>query len=112
MIDTARFPSIVYFSFVSNGCIFLLLTTENCSYQHCSIGSTFTPKLRGRFLATENFFYTSKVLRMLISDIMLVMYISLRPTKQSPCYFGEFYEHGLFSHTSSSGWEKKRGCLI
>ncbi|XP_024007324.1 probable apyrase 6 isoform X2 [Eutrema salsugineum] len=33
---------------------------EKCSYQHCSIGSTFTPKLRGRFLATENFFYTSK----------------------------------------------------
>ncbi|VVB03927.1 unnamed protein product [Arabis nemorensis] len=33
---------------------------EKCSYQHCSIGSTFTPKLQGRFLATENFFYTSK----------------------------------------------------
>ncbi|CAN8266691.1 unnamed protein product [Cochlearia groenlandica] len=33
---------------------------EKCSSQHCSIGSTFTPKLRGRFLATENFFYTSK----------------------------------------------------
>ncbi|KAG7563375.1 Nucleoside phosphatase GDA1/CD39 [Arabidopsis suecica] len=33
---------------------------EKCSYQHCSIGSTFTPKLRGRFFATENFFYTSK----------------------------------------------------
>ncbi|KAL0737481.1 hypothetical protein Bca4012_013691 [Brassica carinata] len=33
---------------------------DKCSYQHCSIGSTFTPKLQGRFLATENFFYTSK----------------------------------------------------
>ncbi|KAL1215302.1 putative apyrase 6 [Cardamine amara subsp. amara] len=33
---------------------------EKCSYQHCSIGSTFTPKLQGRFLATENFFHTSK----------------------------------------------------
>ncbi|KAK6931241.1 Nucleoside phosphatase GDA1/CD39 [Dillenia turbinata] len=31
-----------------------------CSYQHCSVGSTFVPKLQGKFLATENFFYTSK----------------------------------------------------
>ncbi|RDX92835.1 putative apyrase 6 [Mucuna pruriens] len=33
---------------------------ESCSYQHCDIGSTFMPKLQGKFLATENFFYTSK----------------------------------------------------
>ncbi|CAK9136344.1 unnamed protein product [Ilex paraguariensis] len=33
---------------------------EKCSYQHCYIGSTFIPKLQGKFLATENFFYTSK----------------------------------------------------
>ncbi|KFK33477.1 hypothetical protein AALP_AA5G018300 [Arabis alpina] len=33
---------------------------DKCSYQHCSIGSSLTPKLQGRFLATENFFYTSK----------------------------------------------------
>ncbi|XP_010527907.1 PREDICTED: probable apyrase 6 isoform X1 [Tarenaya hassleriana] len=33
---------------------------DACPYQHCSVGSTFTPKLRGKFLATENFFYTSK----------------------------------------------------
>lgn len=33
---------------------------EKCSYQHCYIGSTFLPKLRGKFLATENFFHTSK----------------------------------------------------
>uniref|UniRef100_A0A1J3CPI0 apyrase n=1 Tax=Noccaea caerulescens TaxID=107243 RepID=A0A1J3CPI0_NOCCA len=32
---------------------------ENCAYKHCSIGSTFTPDLQGRFLATENFYYTS-----------------------------------------------------
>ncbi|ESQ35391.1 hypothetical protein EUTSA_v10007501mg [Eutrema salsugineum] len=35
---------------------------ENCSSKHCSIGSTFTPDLQGRFLATENFYYTSKFL--------------------------------------------------
>ncbi|CAL5188751.1 unnamed protein product [Lathyrus oleraceus] len=33
---------------------------ESCSYQHCDIGSTFIPKLQGKFLATENFFHTSK----------------------------------------------------
>ncbi|KAL6969599.1 apyrase [Sarracenia purpurea var. burkii] len=33
---------------------------EQCSYPHCYIGSTFIPKLEGNFLATENFFYTSK----------------------------------------------------
>ncbi|OAP15563.1 hypothetical protein AXX17_AT1G14820 [Arabidopsis thaliana] len=33
---------------------------ENCAYKHCSIGSTFTPNIQGSFLATENFFHTSK----------------------------------------------------
>ncbi|XP_010476471.1 PREDICTED: probable apyrase 4 [Camelina sativa] len=33
---------------------------EKCPYKHCSIGSIFTPNLRGSFLATENFFHTSK----------------------------------------------------
>ncbi|KAK7274835.1 hypothetical protein RIF29_15934 [Crotalaria pallida] len=33
---------------------------EKCSYQRCDIGSTFIPKLQGKFLATENFFHTSK----------------------------------------------------
>ncbi|CAH8380943.1 unnamed protein product [Eruca vesicaria subsp. sativa] len=33
---------------------------ENCVYPHCSIGSTFTPALQGKFLATENFYHTSK----------------------------------------------------
>ncbi|KAJ0256964.1 hypothetical protein HA466_0079150 [Hirschfeldia incana] len=33
---------------------------ENCAYEHCSIGSTFTPHLQGKFLATENFYHTSK----------------------------------------------------
>ncbi|KAF1863567.1 hypothetical protein Lal_00030620 [Lupinus albus] len=33
---------------------------EECSYQRCDIGSTFIPKLQGKFLATENFFYTAK----------------------------------------------------
>lgn len=40
----------------------LFLGSEKCSYQHCYIGSTFTPKLQGKFLATENFFHTSQVL--------------------------------------------------
>ncbi|CAA7031173.1 unnamed protein product [Microthlaspi erraticum] len=33
---------------------------DKCPYNHCSIGSTFTPDLQGKFLATENFYHTSK----------------------------------------------------
>ncbi|CAD5312681.1 unnamed protein product [Arabidopsis thaliana] len=33
---------------------------ENCLYEHCSIGSTFTPDLQGSFLATASFYYTAK----------------------------------------------------
>ncbi|KAI3744506.1 hypothetical protein L1987_57589 [Smallanthus sonchifolius] len=33
---------------------------EECAYDKCYIGSTFIPKLQGKFLATENFFHTSK----------------------------------------------------
>lgn len=33
---------------------------DKCSYKSCYLGSTFMPKLRGKFLATENFFHTSK----------------------------------------------------
>ncbi|KAK0574452.1 hypothetical protein LWI29_023924 [Acer saccharum] len=33
---------------------------EKCSYHNCYLGSVFMPKLHGRFLATENFFHTSK----------------------------------------------------
>ncbi|XP_039124326.1 probable apyrase 6 isoform X2 [Dioscorea cayenensis subsp. rotundata] len=33
---------------------------DKCSFDECLVGSTFVPKLQGRFLATENFFYTSK----------------------------------------------------
>ncbi|CAH2037774.1 unnamed protein product [Thlaspi arvense] len=38
--------------------------TESCAYNHCSIGSTFTPHLQGRFLATENFYYTAKLFKL------------------------------------------------
>ncbi|KAJ3677381.1 hypothetical protein LUZ60_003105 [Juncus effusus] len=33
---------------------------ESCIYPQCHLGSAFIPKLNGRFLATENFYYTSK----------------------------------------------------
>jgi len=33
---------------------------EKCQYQQCQLGSTFVPELRGYFLATENFYFTSK----------------------------------------------------
>ncbi|BFG16680.1 hypothetical protein CerSpe_029540 [Prunus speciosa] len=48
---------------------------EKCSYQHCSIGSNFIPKLQGKFLATENFFHTSKFFglasKAFLSDLMM-----------------------------------------
>lgn len=48
---------------------------EKCQYQSCYIGSTFIPKLRGKFLATENFFYTSKFFglgrRAFLSELMM-----------------------------------------
>ncbi|KAF9603836.1 hypothetical protein IFM89_038019, partial [Coptis chinensis] len=48
---------------------------EECSYQRCHIGNTFVPEFRGRLLATENFFYTSKFFglfsKAFISDLML-----------------------------------------
>jgi apyrase len=33
---------------------------EKCSYKRCYVGSAFIPSLKGKFLATENFFHTSK----------------------------------------------------
>ena len=38
-----------------------LVSAEKCQYQQCQLGSTFVPELRGYFLATENFYFTSKV---------------------------------------------------
>ncbi|PKI36827.1 probable apyrase 6 [Punica granatum] len=47
---------------------------DKCTHQHCYIGSVFTPKLQGKFLATENFFHTSKFFglaqKALLSDLM------------------------------------------
>ncbi|KAL9226218.1 hypothetical protein vseg_002054 [Gypsophila vaccaria] len=48
---------------------------EDCVYRHCSLGSTFMPKLQGRFLATENFFHTSQFFgltpKSLLADLMM-----------------------------------------
>ncbi|KAH7683985.1 Apyrase protein [Dioscorea alata] len=48
---------------------------EKCLYDTCNLGSAFIPKLNGRFLATENFFHTSKFFGLsptsLLSDMML-----------------------------------------
>ena len=42
--------------------ISIFIYAEKCSHQHCEVGSTSIPQLQGKFLATENFFHTSKVL--------------------------------------------------
>ncbi|GMJ04697.1 apyrase 6 [Hibiscus trionum] len=48
---------------------------EKCSYDRCYLGSVFMPKLQGKFLATENFFYTSKFFRLhqkgCLSDLIM-----------------------------------------
>ncbi|KAK8604373.1 hypothetical protein V6N13_099317 [Hibiscus sabdariffa] len=48
---------------------------EKCSAYHCYLGSVFMPKLQGKFLATENFFHTSKFFRLhqraFLSDLMM-----------------------------------------
>ncbi|OAY78702.1 putative apyrase 6 [Ananas comosus] len=55
----------------------MLLQKEkgNCLYQQCRLGSSFVPELRGHFLATENFFFTSKFFGLsqtsALSDLML-----------------------------------------
>ncbi|KAJ0094624.1 hypothetical protein Patl1_15944 [Pistacia atlantica] len=48
---------------------------DKCSYKSCYLGSTFMPKLQGTFLATENFFHTSKFFRLreraFLSDLLI-----------------------------------------
>lgn len=48
---------------------------DKCTYPHCHIGSTFIPKLHGKFLATENFFYTAKFFglgpKRFLADLMM-----------------------------------------
>ncbi|XP_068638119.1 probable apyrase 6 [Aristolochia californica] len=48
---------------------------DECTYQRCHIGSSFIPTLQGKFLATENFVYTSKFFGLpstaFLSDLML-----------------------------------------
>ncbi|XP_042412002.1 probable apyrase 6 isoform X2 [Zingiber officinale] len=48
---------------------------DNCLYQQCHLGSSFLPKVQGEFIATENFYYTSKFFglnpRSSLSDLIL-----------------------------------------
>lgn len=53
-----------------------LRDTDKCTYPHCHIGSTFIPKLHGKFLATENFFYTAKVFKILVMLRFMLLYDS------------------------------------
>ncbi|KAK8941508.1 putative apyrase 6 [Platanthera guangdongensis] len=40
--------------------ILLQKEKDRCLYQQCHLGSNYVPNLQGKFLATENFFFTSK----------------------------------------------------
>ncbi|KAL5217184.1 hypothetical protein ABZP36_017868 [Zizania latifolia] len=44
----------------SSSLVLLKKGKEKCQYQQCHLGPTFVPELRGHFLATENFYFTSK----------------------------------------------------
>uniref|UniRef100_A0A0D3H0L9 Uncharacterized protein n=1 Tax=Oryza barthii TaxID=65489 RepID=A0A0D3H0L9_9ORYZ len=48
---------------------------EECRYHECRMGAAFVPDLDGKFLATENFYHTSKFFRLrsksFLSDLML-----------------------------------------
>ncbi|CAN8254973.1 unnamed protein product [Cochlearia groenlandica] len=55
---------------------------DKCTYKHCSIGSTFTPDLQGRFLATSNFYYTSKFFELEEKDWLAEMVPSGKRCKE------------------------------
>ncbi|ONK65260.1 uncharacterized protein A4U43_C07F35310 [Asparagus officinalis] len=72
-------PKVAHASGNFSGCrsaAFTLLQREKeqCAYQTCHLGSIFMPKLQGKFLATENFFYTSEFFELgstpMLSDFM------------------------------------------
>jgi apyrase len=48
---------------------------EACKYRECRIGAAFVPELEGKFVATENFYHTSKFFglqsKSFLSDLML-----------------------------------------
>ncbi|GMP94040.1 hypothetical protein CsSME_00043644 [Camellia sinensis var. sinensis] len=92
---------------------------EQCSYQHCYIGSTFIPKLQGKFLTTENFFYTSKVLCSVLPKKSPVLYflrlLLLRTTIKHVIYIYDVYilTFWFFLALSSSlGWPQGNLYLV
>ncbi|KAK3123507.1 hypothetical protein QOZ80_8AG0631980 [Eleusine coracana subsp. coracana] len=48
---------------------------ETCKYRECRLGAAFVPELEGKFIATENFYHTSKFFglhsKSFLSDLML-----------------------------------------
>ncbi|ONM04540.1 Hydrolase [Zea mays] len=48
---------------------------EGCTYHECRLGAAFVPELEGKFLATENFYHTSKFFGLsskpFLSDLMV-----------------------------------------
>nr|CAB3483057.1 unnamed protein product [Digitaria exilis] len=51
------------------------LKSKGCTYHECRLGAAFVPELEGKFLATENFYHTSKFFglhsKSFISDLMV-----------------------------------------
>ncbi|PUZ51611.1 hypothetical protein GQ55_6G202300 [Panicum hallii var. hallii] len=51
------------------------LKSKGCAYHDCRLGAAFVPELEGKFLATENFYHTSKFFglhsKSFLSDLMV-----------------------------------------
>ncbi|XP_051146201.1 probable apyrase 6 isoform X2 [Andrographis paniculata] len=65
LVENSRYPSTLlpsgnFTECRSESLKFLKKDHDRCAYETCYVGSTFIPKLQGKFLATENFFHTSK----------------------------------------------------
>jgi apyrase len=73
------------------------INAEKCQYQQCHLGSTFVPELRGYFLATENFYFTSKVHYMFIFSFCMSTFSS---DTSNSCTFCQFF--GLKKSSSLS----------
>lgn len=84
------FPRLIIFSNWTP--YFCFWCAENCLYQKCHMGSTFLPKLQGSFLATENFFFTTKVLITLLS--FHICNAKHTAQKISPCRVFKLHGYG------------------
>ena len=89
-----------------------VLFAEECAYLECRLGAAFVPELEGKFLATENFYHTSKVWSFLFGwSLLQNLYFKLNAGKTARltflARFSIFFHVNIFSHQ----WYKIRSDL-